>query len=137
MVVLLIQLTWPIYHTGTFVVLYSGFCVLKGITNLQRRGVYDGLAIKKRRYWPTYIPGDTIVLHFESKIVGNVDALQGASENTPFRVYFHKDPDCMKMVMMAYSYLTQVDYRPTSRKLKVLGVWKTNQFFYPEPFSNH
>ena len=56
MVVLLIQLMQTICHTGTYEVLDSGFCVLKGITELQWRGVYDGVVIKKRRYCPNHIP---------------------------------------------------------------------------------
>ena len=38
----------------------SGFCVLKGIAELKKKGVFAAALIKKRRYWPKFIDGDAI-----------------------------------------------------------------------------
>ena len=46
---LLLRLTVPIWATGKVVVLDSGFCVLKAITELHKVGVYSSALIKKRR----------------------------------------------------------------------------------------
>ena len=38
----------------------SGFCVAKGVVELEARGVYGGVLINKRRYWTISIPDDDI-----------------------------------------------------------------------------
>ena len=73
---LLMQLTHSMWHTGHVVVLDSGFCVLQGIVELCKKGVFAAAQIKKQHYWPMYIPGEAIVLHFATKDVGHNDALQ-------------------------------------------------------------
>ena len=72
---ILLRLTQKIWHTGTCVVLDSGFCVSKGITEIQRRGVFPSTVIKKRRYFKNNNPDSTIILHFIRKTVGNIDYL--------------------------------------------------------------
>ena len=67
---LLLRILEPIFGRGSIVVLDSGFCVLKGIVELKKRGVYVSALIKKRRYWPKYIKGDDIKSHFDGKDVG-------------------------------------------------------------------
>ena len=61
---LLLRMLSPIYQKGFFVILDSGVCVLKGIIELRKKGVFASASIKKRRYWPKYIKGDTIKAHF-------------------------------------------------------------------------
>ena len=96
---LLIRLTQEIWNTSTCVVLESGFCVFNGIAELQRRGAYSRVAIKKHQYFPKYTPDDTIVSHLGSKTVGNVDELQGTFDNSPFRVYCKKNPDYTTIIV--------------------------------------
>ena len=64
----------PIYTRGSAVVLDSGFCILKGIIELKKRGVYASALIKKCLYWPKYIKGNGIKSHFDDKDVGDCDA---------------------------------------------------------------
>jgi Transposase IS4 len=45
---LLLRLTKKLWSTAKVVVLDSGFCVLKGIIELQKRGVFAAALIKKR-----------------------------------------------------------------------------------------
>jgi hypothetical protein len=47
---LLLRLTKTIHGTGQYVILDSGFCVLKAIVGLRQHGVFSGALIKKRRY---------------------------------------------------------------------------------------
>ena len=65
----------PIFGSGKAVVLDSGFCVAKGITDLEDKGVYVAALIKKRRYWPKGVPGDLIDNHFEDKEIGDVEMI--------------------------------------------------------------
>jgi hypothetical protein len=54
---LLLRLTRSLWGTAKVVVLDSGFCVLQGIVELKKRGVFAAALIRKRRYWPKWIPG--------------------------------------------------------------------------------
>ena len=47
---LLLWLLAPIFFKGFIVILDSGFCVLKGIIELCKKGVFPSALIKKRRY---------------------------------------------------------------------------------------
>ena len=47
---LVLRMCKPIFGSGKSVVFDSGFCVLKGVVELEARGVYGGALIKKRHY---------------------------------------------------------------------------------------
>ena len=65
-----------IFVSGKYVVFYSGFCVAKGLVELEDRGVYGGALINKRQCWPRNIPGNDIEKHLEEKRMGAVDCLE-------------------------------------------------------------
>ena len=90
---LLLHLLLPIFNLGMMVNLDSGFCVLKGIVELQKNGVYTSALIKKRRYWPKYIHGEDIKSHFADKEVGATDAWARKLDGVPFHIYAMKEPD--------------------------------------------
>ena len=52
---LLLWLLAPIFFNGSVVILDSGFCVLKGIIELHKKGVFASALIKKRRYWLKFV----------------------------------------------------------------------------------
>ena len=64
---LLLCLCKSLYGTGKIVILDSGFCVLEALIALRKVGVFAGALIKKRQYWPKYVPGDVIDRHFKDK----------------------------------------------------------------------
>jgi Transposase IS4 len=64
---LLLRLTKSLYYTNKVVVLDSGFCVLKALVELRKKFVFAAAVIKKRRYWPKYVDGDTIKKYFDDK----------------------------------------------------------------------
>ena len=72
----LLQLTKPVHGTGKVFVL--------ALVELKKCGVYAHALIKKRRYWPKYIPGEAIKEHFRDKEVGSVDALKGQLDGVLF-----------------------------------------------------
>ena len=45
------------FTTGTYVILDSGFCVLKGLIQFRKKGFFSCAVIKKRRYWTYMVPG--------------------------------------------------------------------------------
>ena len=54
---LLLQMCKCLYSSGTVVILDSRFCVVQGIIELLKKGVYAGAQIKKRRHWPKFVKG--------------------------------------------------------------------------------
>jgi hypothetical protein len=57
---LLLCMLQSYFHTARYIVLNSGFCVLKGIIQLHKNGLFGCALIKKRRYWPDGVPGDVM-----------------------------------------------------------------------------
>ena len=70
--------------------------------------MYAATLIKKRRYWPKYIPGDETIEHFKDKEVGHVDALKGTMDGVLFYVHAMKEPDYTMMLMATYGTTTHV-----------------------------
>ena len=67
-----------IFVIGNAVVLYSGFSLIKDVTNLEAKGVYVGYLFKKRGYWLKEVPEDLIDTHFKDKEVrddGMIDSI--------------------------------------------------------------
>jgi hypothetical protein len=135
---LLLRLTRSIWHKGFCLVLDSGFCVLRGITELRKVGVFAAALIKKRRYWPKYIRGDDIKQHFEDKDVGDVDAWPGKLDGVPFNLFCMKEPDYVMSLMSSYGTLEPVEGARTSRNYKnERGESVRKNFNYTEIIYNH
>ena len=58
--VLLLHMTKSYFPTGRYIVLDYVFCVCKGLIKLRKKGVFACAIIKKRRYWPSMVPGTYI-----------------------------------------------------------------------------
>ena len=126
---LLLRLTRSFWHTGRLVVLDSGFCVLKGISELFRKGVFASSLIKKRRYWPRHVPGDAIQERFESKSLGEVDILHGKMEGINVSIVVMKDKGYNMLLMSSYG--TGELTRPS--KMRSNG----QSIQYPDVVANH
>ena len=63
---LLLPMLQSYFHTARYIVLDSGFCVLKGIIELRKNGLFGCALIKKRRYWPAGVPGDAMQQFFDA-----------------------------------------------------------------------
>ena len=74
---LLLRLCKNLFLTGKVVILDSGFCVLKGLIELRKVGVFASAVIKKRRYWPKYVPGGMLDERMRDKELGDVDSVKG------------------------------------------------------------
>ena len=115
----LLRLTEPVWGSDRVFVLDSGFCVLQAIVELRKKGLFAAALIKKRRYWPKYIPGDSILAHFTEKGIGESDALQGMLDDVKFHVVAMKEPDYAMMFMTTYGTLAPVG----EEKKALLGEW--------------
>ena len=106
----------------------SGFCVLKGIVELKKCGVYASTLIKKWKYWPKYIKGDAIKEHFDDKDVGDCDSWKGNMDKVPFHVYAMKEPDYVMSLMLTYG-MNLRNGKETSREwVDGSGTKKTRNF---------
>ena len=76
---LLLQMLKSVFNTGRYIVLDSGFCVLKALIELRQNGLLGCALIKKRRYWPALVPGNAMQGHFSDKGAGDVDAIIGTA----------------------------------------------------------
>ena len=130
---LLLRILQPIFTKGYVVVLDSGFCVLKGIVELKKRGVYASALIRKHRYWPKYIKGDDIKSHFDGKDVGDCDSWKGQMDEVDFHVNAMKEPDYVMSIMSTYG-TNQRTGKETQRELVGGG---RKKFSYPEVIGNH
>ena len=79
----MLQICEPIFSTGKCVVIESGFCVSKVITDLLEFGVYTAELTKKRKYWPKGVLGDAIDQYFAGKDFTHFDMLEGITEEGP------------------------------------------------------
>ena len=99
---LLLCVLEPIFARGNVIILDSGFCVLKGIVELKKCGVYASTLIKTRKYWPKYTKGDAIKQHFDEKAVGDCDSWKGKMEEVPFHVHAMKEHNYVMSLMSTY-----------------------------------
>jgi Transposase IS4 len=102
---LLLRLTRNLWGTGKVVVLYSGLCVLQGLIELRKKGVFAAAIVKKRRYWPKHIDGDGIKTHFEGKEVGDTYTIAGTQGGVPFHIMGMKEAPHVMTMMTTYGTL--------------------------------
>ncbi|KAL7571289.1 hypothetical protein ACA910_008942 [Epithemia clementina (nom. ined.)] len=133
---LMLRVLSPIFAKGLVVILDSGFCVLKGIVELKKRGVYASALIKKRRYWPKFIRGEEIKQHFNNKQVGDCDAWKGSMDEVKFHVYAMKEPDYVMSLMSTYG-TNQRKGKVTRREWIENRQKQQTSFQYPEVVGNH
>ena len=131
---LLLRLTKQLWGAGKVVILDSGFCVLQGIAELKKKGVFASALIKKRRYWPKYVKGDDIKAYFNNKPIGSAESLHGSLDGIPLDIFCMKEEDYVMMLMSSYGTNERVGdnkYRTkTSDGERVT-------FKYPEVVHNH
>jgi hypothetical protein len=96
--------------------------------------VFASAVVKKRRYWPKYVPGDLMDAHMPFKDIGEVDSYKGVLLDVPYDLFCMKDVDYTMKIMSTYGSLLPKDGAPDKHRV-VDGEVKT--FKYTEPFENH
>lgn len=138
---LLMRLCSTLYNTGKVVILDSGFCVLRGLIELRKVGVFASAVIKKRRYWPKDVPGDVIDERVKDKGLGYSDSVKGHQDQVPYNLFMMKDKDFVMKLMSTYGGLT---VKPNQKKTYRWFKGQTPRsdstvktFKYPDLFANH
>jgi hypothetical protein len=136
---LLLRLCKPIYSRGFVVILDSGFCVLRGIIELRKKGVFAAAVIKKRKYWPKYVPGDAMDEKMAAQEVGDCNSLPGTLDGVPYDLFVMKDSGYTMKIMSTYGSLLVKDGQRDSIRTytNAAGQNVTKKFKYTEPFANH
>eukprot|EP00594_Rhizosolenia_setigera_P000610 CAMPEP_0178944722 /NCGR_PEP_ID=MMETSP0789-20121207/3318_1 /TAXON_ID=3005 /ORGANISM="Rhizosolenia setigera, Strain CCMP 1694" /LENGTH=700 /DNA_ID=CAMNT_0020624495 /DNA_START=47 /DNA_END=2146 /DNA_ORIENTATION=- len=134
-VALLLTMCESIFQSGRVVVLDSGFCVLQGIVELYKKGVFAAAYIKKRRFWPKYVKGDDIDKFMKDDVVGTTRVHYGILDRIKYYIFNLKEPDYTSKIMSTYGSLSiDENDEKTSRRLQD----GTNKlFYYVEVFRNH
>jgi hypothetical protein len=134
---LLLRMTQTIHGTGKVVIMDSGFCVLDGLPQLKRVGVYCSALIEKRKFWPKHVDGDKLAEHFHNKAVGTADARLGVKDGRSFYIYAMKEPDYTMMMMATNGNMQEVPEGNAKRTYQNGDQTTTTTFKYTTPFYNH
>ena len=88
--ILMLRMCIPIFGSVKDVALDSVFWASKGITDLEYKGVCAAFLIKKRRYWPKWVPGDLIYTHFGDNEAGDIGMIETINEDNNFFKYYYE-----------------------------------------------
>lgn len=116
------------------IVLDSGFCVLQGLLELRKRGVFSSAVIKKRGYLPKLVSGRTMNVRVEMKEVRETDGIQGLLDETPFLLFVMKE---VKINTKIKARDGSLDIHADAKEKKRKVDNATKMFRYKEPFHNH
>lgn len=134
---LLLRLCSNLYHSGKVVILDSGFCVLQGIIELRKVGVFATAFIKKRRYWPKYVPGDAIESKMKTKEIGETDSVNGKLDGFKYNLFAMKDNIYVVKLMATWGSLTISPRQESTRRYQTNadGTRTSLHFKYTQPFA--
>ena len=117
-------------------ILDLGFCVLKAIVELCKKGVFASALIKKRCYWLKYIHGKAIKEHFAEKEIVPTDSWAGKMDDVPFNVFSMKESDYVMSLMSTYG-TNEWCGQEVCHDWKENGIRKSTTFQYPEVVDNN
>jgi hypothetical protein len=100
---LMMRMLQNYFSTGWYVILDSGFCDLKALIQLKKVGMFACAVIKKRWYWPAFVPGETINREFNNMElkVGDSLVITGKLDGKEYFCWALKEPSPVIMKMMA------------------------------------
>ena len=134
---LMLRMCEMLYGTRKAVVINSGFCVSRGIVELERKGVYGAPLIKKKKYWPKGVPGAAIDAHFEDKDVNHCEILEASVDGLTLQVMYMKEPKYVMKIMCKWMTLDDFEGGQTRREYLLDGIKTTKTFCYKQPFRMH
>ena len=137
---LLMRMLQSYFSTGRYVVLDSGFCVLKALVQLKKVGMFACAVIKKCRYWPAFVPGEAINREFDNLElkVGDSLAITGKLDGEEYFFWALKEPSyIMKMMATGGPLLANDSCKEQKRKWIEGGVERVGTFRFPCPYDWH
>ena len=132
-IALLLTMCQSIRDSGRVVILDSGFCVVQGIIELLKIGVFAGAYIKKRRFWPRFVKGDAIDEKMAYEKVGTIRTVGGIVESIRYYIFNLKEPDYTSKIMATYGSNTETSTETTRRNQD----GTKTRFRYNSVFENH
>ena len=89
---LILRMMNSYFATCRYVIIDYGFCVLKGLIQLRKKGVFDCAVIKKIRYWPYVVPGKEMEDHFWKVEVGDTYDIEETVYDVIYHIWRMKEP---------------------------------------------
>jgi len=126
----------PLFHSSKVIMMGSMFCILQGIVELQKMGVFTSALIKKRCCCPKHIQGDTTAEHFKDKEVGAVDAWPGTLDGVKFNIFAMKELDYIMSIISTYGTCNRTA-KENKCEYRKDGTTCHATFLYPEVITNH
>jgi hypothetical protein len=131
---LLMRMVQSYFATGWYVILDYGFCVLKALVQLKKVGLFACAVIKKRQYWPAFVPGQAINREFDNQElkIGDTLAITGKLDGKEYFLWNFKEPTyIMKMMATGGPLLANDSCGEQKRRWTEGGVERV--FFSPVP----
>ena len=131
-------MTKSYFSTSRYVIIDYGFCVLKGLIQLRKKGVFPCAVTKRIRYWPARVPGKDTVDNFWEVEVGETDAIQGTFDDVIYDLLAIKDPNyVIRMMSTGGGVLADETCKETVIIWKENGEDVANNFKYKLTFDWH
>jgi hypothetical protein len=128
---LLMRMLQSYFASGRYVVLDSGFCVLKALVQLKMVGMVACAVIKKRQYWPAFVSNEAISREFDNLELKVGDSL-ATSRKLDSEEYFFwalKEPSyIMKMMATGGPLLANDSCEEQKRRWTEGGVERIGTF---------
>lgn len=135
---LLMRMLSTYFTTGRYVVLDSGFCVLRALIELKKVGLFACAVIKKRRYWPAMVPGGEMTEAFNDANVGASMAISGVLDGVKYFLWGLKEPSyVMKMMATGGPLIANETCKDQRRRFNEGGVEVSRTFQFPLPYDWH
>ena len=106
---LLLRMMKIYFATGRYVILDSDFCVLKGLIQLRKKGVFSCDVINKRTYWTSVVPGKKMEDHFGEVDVGGTYYIQGTVYVVIYNLWGVKEPNYVMRMMATGGRMLEYD----------------------------
>ena len=129
------QMLQSYFATGRYVILDSGFRVLKALVQLKKVGLFACAVIKKRRYWPAFVPGEAINREFDNQElkVGDTLVITGKLDGKEYFLWNLKEPTYIMKMMATGGPLLANDSCGEQKRRWTEGGVKRVGFFYSRP----
>ncbi len=117
------------FGKGKYIVLDSGFCVIKALVKLRKKRCFACALIKKCRIWPTDVPGNKIDSQLTDIEVGETEAIQGSLDGITNNLWMMKESDyIMKMMSTIENLIADRTCHSTTRCWMIDGAEKLKEF---------
>jgi hypothetical protein len=131
---LLMRILECYFVTGQYVILDSGFCVLKALVELKKVGMFACTVIKKRRYWPAMVPGNAMADAFDEVQIGDSRAIYRVLDGVKYFLWGLNELNYVMKMMATGGPLISNDSCKKQRRTWTeagLNIVKSFQFLLP------